>query len=246
MPTKKIILMYHNIGVPPSNAKMKGLYVLPSMFKVQMWLLKLYGFKVVTVSDLVNNTQNKHDEKLVALTFDDGYEDFYKNALPILNKYGYPATVFVVSSLIGKTNEWDFSRYGGVEERLMNTEQLLHIQDAGIEIGSHSFSHKDLTRLSEDEMRQEILGSKVHLESILKKPVEVFCYPFGGCNQAVKEMVKDCNYKVGIGSKRGSVFLSDDIYEMRRIPIRLNTHPLLFTYKVLSGFEDRKGRTIPH
>lgn len=243
MQGKRLILMYHNIGVPPYNAKMKGLYVLPSMFRIQMWLLKYFGFKVITVGNMVKALQdNSNNQRLVALTFDDGYCDFYTNALPILKDYGYPATVFVVSSLIGKTNDWDTSRYGGAVERLMDIEQLRQIHCNGIEIGSHSYSHRDLTKLDDAGLEMEIMGSKEHLESLLHIPVDIFCYPFGGCNDKAREMVKSCNYKTGVGTKRGSVLPSDDLFEMRRIPIRLNTHPLLFVYKILSMYEDKKGR----
>lgn len=226
---------------------MKGLYVLPSMFKVQMWLLRFLGFKVVTVKALVEQMYANNDtDNLVALTFDDGYEDFYKNAMPILAQYRYPATVFVVSSLIGKTNEWDVSRYGGVVERLMDVQQLIEIKQMGVEIGSHSLSHKDLTLLDDDGLKTEIMGSKKQLEDLLQMPVETFCYPFGGCNQKVKDVVMVGHYKSGIGTKRGTVFLSDDLFDLRRIPVRLNTHPLLFIYKIVTAYEDKKGRGQRH
>ncbi|HIJ60552.1 MAG TPA: polysaccharide deacetylase family protein, partial [Nitrospirae bacterium] len=176
------------------------------------------------------------------ITFDDGYYDFYKNALPLLAEFNYTANVFVVASLIGKTNEWDTIRYGGVKEPLMNLDQLREIQQKGIVIGSHSYSHADLTALDEESLKREIGYSKEYLQGLLKTKIETFCYPFGGCNDKAKSIVKEVGYTAGIGSKRGSVKPSDDVYDLRRIPVRLNTHPLLFLYKILTEYEDKKGR----
>lgn len=240
MKSKHIILMYHNIAVPPFNAKMKGLYVLPSMFRLQMRLLKMTGFKVVTILELLEGLNS--NKRLVALTFDDGYYDFYKNALPILKEFDCPATVFVVPSLIGKTNEWDTKRYGGAIESLMTVEQIKEAQRQGIIIGSHSYSHADLTSIDKISLKKEIVQSKKSIEDIIDKEVDSFCYPFGGCNDEAKAMVKIAGYKFGIGSKRGSVMPNDDFFDLRRIPIRLNTHPLLFLYKILTNYEDTKGR----
>ncbi|MCX8070573.1 MAG: polysaccharide deacetylase family protein [Thermodesulfovibrionales bacterium] len=242
MKSKHIILMYHNIGIPPINAPMKGLYVLPSMFRLQMRLLKMTGFKVVTINELLESLNSNKNGRFAALTFDDGYYDFYKNAMPILKEFKYPATVFVVPSLIGKSNEWDTKRYGGVIENLMTIEQIKEVQHHGITIGSHSYTHADLTSINYDVLKTEIEYSKKCIEGLIEKEVDLFCYPFGGCNDDAKTIVKESGYKFGIGSKRGSVMVDDDIYELRRIPIRLNTHPVMFLYKTLSNYEDKKGR----
>jgi len=232
--------MYHNIGVPPLGARMKGLYVLPSMFCFQLWFLKKAGFRVVTISEMLDCRDN--NERLATLTFDDGYEDFYKNALPLLEQYGYPATVFVVSSLIGRSNLWDTARYGGVSEPLMDLEQLREIRARGIEIGSHSKTHADLTKLDTGSLTEEIEGSKRQLEGLLGPPIDLFCYPFGGYTPQAIEVVRKAGYRAALSTKRGSFRVGDNPFEIRRIPVRLNTHPILFAYKVLSNYEDRRGR----
>ncbi len=234
--------MYHNIGVPPLRAKMKGLYVLPTMFRFQLWFLKKAGFRVVTISEMLECKNS--NERLAAITFDDGYEDFYKNAMPILEQYGYPATVFVVSNLIGRSNLWDTARYGGVSEPLMDLKQLREIKAKGIEIGSHSKTHADLSRLDPEGLKVEIEGSKTQLEEALQSPIDLFCYPFGAYTPEAIDLVRQSGYRAAISTKRGSFRAGDNLYELRRIPVRLNTHPILFAYKVLSEHEDRKGRRV--
>ncbi len=235
--------MYHNIGVPPLKAKMKALYVLPSMFRFQMWFLKVAGFRIVKLSDMLDAiARGSLNDRLAVLTFDDGYLDFYQNALPILREYNYPATVFVVSDLIGASNVWDTSRYDSIVEPLMNLRQLIEIQRSNIQIGSHSKTHADLTKIDINQRRLEIFQSKSKLEEVLGQPVEYFCYPFGGYTEDAIEMVKDAGYKAAISTKRGFVREGDSVFMMRRIPVRLNTHPLLFIYKIMTDYEDLKGR----
>src|SRR5574341_2420285 len=102
---KAIILMYHNIDHPPKGARIPNLYVTPRMFRFQMWYLKIAGFRIVSIQEMLDSV-SKGDIKnnLVAITFDYGYLDFYKNAYPVLKHYGYPSTVYVVSGLVGKNN----------------------------------------------------------------------------------------------------------------------------------------------
>ena len=107
---KAIILMYHNIDNPPNGARIPNLYVTPRMFRFQMWYLKTAGFGVVSIKDLLEAVEAGNMRRsVVSITFDDGYADFYKNAYPVLKQYGYPATVYVVSGLVGKENVWDYT-----------------------------------------------------------------------------------------------------------------------------------------
>ena len=105
------VLMYHHISHPPLGARLRNLYVTPRMFWFQMWYLKKAGFKVVGLEQIASFadglSSSARQEKLVALTFDDGFADFYCHAYPILREFGYPSTVYLVADRIGGTNEWD-------------------------------------------------------------------------------------------------------------------------------------------
>lgn len=241
---RAIILMYHNVGLPPKKGKLRSLYVTPRMFKFQMWYLKAGGFSVVplkNVLDFVNGVNNR--EKLVAITFDDGFQDFYDNAFPVLQQYNYPSTVFIVTDMAGKENLWDYKETG-IKKRLLGWDRIIEMKDNGVVFGSHTKTHPFLSRLSEEELTEEIEGSKRGIEERLNLPVEFFCYPYGDYNAGVLDSVKKAGYFAAFTTKRGFVHQGDDPFELRRSFIRLNTHPLLFMYKLHSGYEDKKGQRI--
>jgi peptidoglycan/xylan/chitin deacetylase (PgdA/CDA1 family) len=109
-----------------------------------MKFLAKRGFKTITFKDLENVDRTNPNEKYVILTLDDGYEDNYTLAFPILKKYGFKAVIFLVSDL--EYNIWD-SNFGEPKVKLLNSEQCLEMLDYGIEFGSHGRYHRDLTKL---------------------------------------------------------------------------------------------------
>ncbi len=233
--------MYHNIGVPPKNAILRSLYVTPRMFKFQMSYLKAAGFEVVPLTDIAEVARKGGSGKrLVALTFDDGYRDFYENAFPVLKKYGLPSTVFVVSDLVGKENVWD-SAEGRAREKLLGWKEMSRLSKEGVTFGSHTRSHPFLSRLASAEIEDEVAGSKSGLEERLQTPVESFCYPYGDYDARIVKEVRKAGYKAAVTTQRGLVHRNDNPFELRRSFIRFSTHPLLFIYKVHSLYEDRKG-----
>jgi peptidoglycan/xylan/chitin deacetylase (PgdA/CDA1 family) len=241
---RAIVLMYHNIGIPPQGVGLKSLYVTPRMFRFQMWYLKTAGFKVVSLHEILSFINGKNsDERLVAITFDDGYQDFYDHAYHVLKTYKFPSTVFLVSDLVGKESLWE-STNGQSRKRLLHWDRILEMKDSGVIFGSHSRTHPFLSRLSEKEMRNEIRDSKIILEERLKHPVDFFCYPNGDYDNRVLETVHTAGYKGSVTTKRGLIHRNDSPLEMRRSFIRYNTHPLLFLYKLHSMYEDRRGLRI--
>jgi len=239
---KAIILMYHNIDNPPKNARIPNLYVTPRMFRFQMWYLKTAGFKVVSIQDMLALASGDNGRgNLAAITFDDGYMDFFRNAYPVLKQHGYPSTVFVVSGLVGRENIWDHANES-IKKPLMDWEQLREIGRNGVEIGSHTKTHPELTRISPDAQEEEIAGSKKYLEEQLNRPVNTFCYPGGDYNQQVKEIAERAGYRCAVTTRRGHVERGADPFALRRIPIKLIADPFSFLYKVHTNSEKRKGK----
>ncbi len=239
---KAIILMYHNIDNPPKGARIPNLYVTPGMFRFQMWYLKMAGFQVLSVQDLVASVERgEMHHNMAAITFDDGYMDFYKNAYPVLKRYGYPSTVYIVSELVGKDNAWD-SRNENIPKPLMDWKTIIKINNNGVQIGSHTKTHPGLTQISPDQQIMEIAGSKKDLEERLNHPVETFCYPSGDHNDEVKEAVKKAGYRCAVTTQRGHVEKGNDPLALRRIPIKLIADPFSFLYKVHTNSEKRKGK----
>ena len=127
----------------------------------------------------------------IIITFDDGWEDQYTLAFPILAKYHYGATFFVVTNYIG-------------DRGFLSFDQLREMSNAGMEIGSHSRSHPHLGRIQDaDVLRDEILGSKKTLEAKLSVPINEFAYPYGSYNAAAVAMVESAGYKAARASNFG-------------------------------------------
>jgi len=140
-------------------------------------------------------------ERLVCLTFDDGYRDFYTNAFPLLRRYGAPATVFLVTNYIGATNHWD-DDYGLPPAPLMTEREIRELDAQGIEFGSHTLTHPRLTQISAAEQEREIVDSRKALEDLLGHRVSFFCYPHMDSDERVKALVRNAGYDGACGGEQ--------------------------------------------
>ncbi len=202
--------MFHNIGTPPKNSRLKSLYVKPDKFKRWLNLLKVLNFKFVKPQDL------KPKGKGVLLTFDDAYRDFLEKALPIIKDLKAYAIVFVPAQLVGQFNRWDYKKLNVIKP-IMNWEELSFLVKEGIEIGSHTLTHPFLTKIPPAEARKEIEDSKKLLEDKLGVEVISFCYPYGDYNEAVVRMVRDAGYQYAFTTTKGSYAQSPSQWEIRRV-----------------------------
>ena len=232
------ILMYHSIQKVHSSEVMKSLHVKPESLKLQLRVLKALGFKACSVSEAIEARQSGSSEKLVALTFDDGYRNFYDNALPLLKDLKFSATVYCVTDLIGSGNDWD--RYTGISYNpLMSESQIVACINSGIEIGCHGASHISLTS-SEADLAHEIGGAKQHLEQMFDVPVRAFCYPYGHYDEDAIAAVESSGFLSATTMVRSKATLEDNLFELPRIPITWHTLPHLFMIKLLTDYENRR------
>lgn len=230
--------MYHSIQNVAKTETMRSLHVSPSSFKNQLRILKILGFRGCTVSEATKAMQEGSTEKLVALTFDDGYQNFLQNALPSLQAFGFKATIYVLSGLIGKSNIWDHA-YGISPNRLLDERELKLCIRQGTELGCHSHSHQSLNTESID-LASEITVSKGLLEQKFQVHVDSFCYPYGHFNQNVVDTVKLSGFRSATTMIRSRASSSDDPFMLPRIPINWHTLPHLFATKILTAYEDRR------
>lgn len=176
------ILMYHYIrdpkALPEWDSVGRNLSVSPKNLDKQISELLTLGYEIVTLDQLLSERSAK---KRAVLTFDDGYADFYSNAYPVLKKYNVKATIFVI------INRIDVAGY-------LSASQIQELSAGGIEIGSHSVNHPNLTNTSLANVNKQLSESKDELESIIAKPVMSFCYPSGKYNEETIEAVDDNNY----------------------------------------------------
>jgi len=200
------ILLYHSI----SDNERDVYAILPSAFESDMQWLSKQGYKGLSLNQFYENPEQ---ERVVILTFDDGYQDFYENALPILNRYNFSATVFIVTKLIADVSHW---REIEPQIALLDWDEIHIIIDAGHEIGSHGLYHRDLTQLSEKELREEVFDSKRIIEENTSIAVASFSYPFCKNNKQVRSAVLEAGYNCAVGCGRECVSRTGRFWLWRR------------------------------
>lgn len=202
--TKKIpVLMYHSINYEKNNI----LRVPKEKFAAQMKWLYENGYTTLSLDEVCDAVENKRGvpEKSVVLTFDDGYKDNYENAFPVLKKYNFKATIFMITGKIGDS-----------KNGYLTAEQIREMDSRGIRVESHTVSHSDLDALSYNEQYKELSESKAALEKLLGRPVCFLAYPSGKYNADTVKAAKKAGYKMCFKMKGGIGSIDDDRYEFPR------------------------------
>lgn len=174
------ILLYHRVAEAKTDPRL--LCVSPENFRRQIKFLK-ENFNIIPLSKMVKDIKEKgFREKSVAITFDDGYADNLRDALPILKKFKVPATIFTTVERVGQSHfYWDRDNFEAGQP--LTEEELLELsREPLIEIGAHTLTHPNLANLPEKEQEKEIFEGKIKLEQIINMEISGFAYPFGGKN----------------------------------------------------------------
>lgn len=227
------ILMYHQVGAFSRPDSHRALYCDISRFKAQMAYLHRFKYPVISLDDCLEalQGQKKFSRHAVVLTFDDGYRNFYDHAFPILRKYNFPATVFVVSSLIGKTARW-LKDDGRHDPPLMDIDTLCKIRMHGITVGCHTRTHSLLGQITEKQQADEIVHGKTELEGLLGQPVTHFCYPSGDFNETVLSLVQSAGFVSGLTCIRGAVRNGENPFTLPRKAISYGDSLIGFWWKL--------------
>jgi len=210
------ILCYHNVALAPPEARFKLLYVSPDKFERQLWALRRLGLRGVSTGEGIARLRNGTARGCVAFTFDDGYADTLTAAAPLMKRYGFGATCYIVSGALGTYNRWD-AQYLQETKPLMSRRQLDEWLAAGMEVGSHSCSHPRLHELPPDAARDEIAESRVALRNMLGVPIEHFAYPFGDFTDDTVELVRRAGYTSAVTVLPGVARASDDQLRLPRM-----------------------------
>lgn len=197
------VLVYHRICDASPGGDPLRLCTPPRDLERVLRYLRAHPYRFISFDDAVDVMTGERPitDRVVCLTFDDGYEDFFTNAFPLLRAYDAPATVFAVTGEIGGSNRWD-GGYGLPPVPLMTRQQMRELVSGGIEFGSHTVSHPRLTRLSPDEQEREIVDSKRALERLLDRAVRSFCYPHMDHDEHVRALVRDAGYSSACGGEQ--------------------------------------------
>jgi peptidoglycan/xylan/chitin deacetylase (PgdA/CDA1 family) len=201
------ILTYHSLDTSGSVISIS-----PSVFRKQMEWLAAARVPVVPL-ERIRETPGG-----VALTFDDGFKNFFEHAAPVLHEYRFPATVFAVSDFCGRGNRWPSqpAHHAIPRLELMDWNELREIRKAGIQIGSHTATHPYLSRLSEAAVEEEMHRSRSVIEQHLGMPVDTFAYPYGDWTPMVRAVAAR-SFRLGCGTELAYLSASDDALCLPRV-----------------------------
>ena len=226
-----LTLAYHSV----SHSRTDSLAVRTPNFEHQMAWLHRRGYRSMTVSQFMNEAP-QDVRRVVIITFDDGYADNYTLAYPALKQYGFTATIFLVSDYVGTDHihTWDVPKMQSDKDlapyRLLTWEQVHEMASYGIEFGSHTKTHHNLTTLPEEQRWEEIHQSRKDIQTNLGSEVVSFCYPRGDLDDDVIGMVEKAGYKCGVVTPpRAGIPLCR--YTLRRIGVYHDNSNLLFWLK---------------
>ncbi|MEI7998631.1 MAG: polysaccharide deacetylase family protein [Candidatus Omnitrophota bacterium] len=220
------ILTYHHIGDYPNKSLMLNT-VSTKAFDHQMNFLQRHGYQFISFDSLVDGMKKGYTfaRNTVVITFDDGYEDNYTNAYPILKKYHIPAMVFLVSDRIG-------------DPGFLTWDQVKEMEKSDFLAGAHSRHHPYLPEISLDKAQEEILGSKKVIEQNLGHSIEFFAYPSGGFSEALKDVVRDSGFKAAATTNRGKGRLNQNLFALKRIRMNIgdDRYSGMILWAKLSGY----------
>lgn len=210
------ILYYHSIAYLKDNV----LGVPPQQFAAQMQYLHDAGYTTISMQQLSDAMQKKTKlpPKPVLITFDDGYDNNYSVAFPILKKYNFTATFFVITSYMNGKG-------------MMSWPELKEMQDYGMTIAPHTVNHINLATVSLPRQLEEIRQSTVDIKARLGSDPKVFCYPFGGYNQATLTILHQFGYQLAVTTVPGKVYQSSNPLLLHRV--------FVSGFKNLTEFEQR-------
>jgi len=212
------VLMYHRIVLEAPQDSHHGIWVTAHSFEQNLESLQYRGYSAITFKQYQLFLKGEFilPKKPVIITFDDGYEDNYTIAFPILKKYGFSAVIFLVAETKRRTNFWDTDE---PQVPLLINEHIREMSGAGIEFGSHTVTHPNLSQCLPKQIRKELVESKTLLEQRTGKEVISLAYPYGAVNEQIKALTAEAGYSFGIATDSGPLKIYEDYLEIRRTQV---------------------------
>ncbi|MDX1548321.1 MAG: polysaccharide deacetylase family protein [Rhodothermales bacterium] len=219
------ILTYHSLDDSGSVVSVD-----PALFARQMAHLHAEGYRTLRLAEAARRlrTASPLPDRCVVLTFDDGYRNVYTDAFPVLQRYGFTATVFLITRYCGGHNDWPGHASPVGRLPLMDWPQARELQRHGIELGAHTLTHPDLRRLDPATAEQEIAQSRAEIEDRLGTAVHTFAYPYGRYDAAVKALTAT-HFACACSTRLGRARPGDDPYALKRLDAYYFRREPLFT-----------------
>jgi len=230
------VLMYHRVVERPTPNATHGIWVTAEQFTAQLRSLRNRGFETITFRDYAEFLRGRQSlpHRPILLTFDDGYEDNYTIAFPLLRRFNFRAVIFAVTDPKRRTNFWDSEE---PPARLLDMKQLQELARYGIEIGSHTVSHARLATTPCEIAKRELRESKDVLEQLLGSEVLSFAYPYGAVGTRARELVSEAGYKFAVAGDSGPLRFADAFTEIRRTQVFPWTSSFGFWKKTLPVYQ---------
>ncbi|MDX1252618.1 MAG: polysaccharide deacetylase family protein [Gammaproteobacteria bacterium] len=232
--------MYHRVGEAVNDWERKYC-IAPDRFAAHMRILCRHGMRPCTIEDFVAWLSGKKTlgDKTFLLTFDDGFYGVYEHAMPVLAQLGWPATVFLVSSLTGKRDVWcEKENPSGRTYPLLGRDHIEEMRKHGFSFHSHSRTHADLTKTTDQDLKDELCRAKTELEDLLGTDVPYLAYPYGRYDERVVAVAREAGYRAAFSVQPGFNRPGLDPYRIRRLDVFGTDTPAQLRRKVMLGSND--------
>lgn len=222
------IFMYHQVTPADHPSFNRHLSVTLERFEEQVSYLKDHGFTFITIADLMDHEKlDFSNRRYIVLSFDDIFDTFYQFAFSVLKKYGIPATTFLIGNSFNGEKYENLSPAGLTP---LTRDQLQEMADYGIEIGSHAMSHRELTELTDEEARRELLDSFNLVQPFSKTGKVNFCYPRGSHGPKHFGMIQDAGYSSAVITARGNHHDLSHPFKLKRVKVSQKHQGLKLLY----------------
>jgi peptidoglycan/xylan/chitin deacetylase (PgdA/CDA1 family) len=223
------ILAYHQVGIRRVGMPERpGLFVELGEFRRQMFLLHALGYRTMSINELSRGLSDSSyaPSKKFVLTFDDGYEGVYSGAFPVMQKYGFQGTVFLIAEDFGSQAPGT-----GRAFPIITADEVNELLRAGWQIGSHTVTHPKLSECSDEQVEYQVFDSKKILENRFGANVMTFAYPFGIWTPSVAVQVERAGYSSAVTTLFGRTHTFAKRYQLRRLSVGSAQGVVQFCYR---------------
>lgn len=234
------VLMYHRVGAAHNDWERKYC-VSPQRFAEHMQTLERAGWRAVAIDDFFAwlDGSTELPEQSFLLTFDDGFLGVYEHAAPVLASLGWPATVFLVSQLIGQRDAWcETHNPSGATYPLMGASHIRELRNRGFSFDSHTRSHADLLTIDDNALLDQLAGARNDLQSLLGEAVDYLAYPYGRHDDRVLRAAQAAGYRAAFSVQPGFNRRDIDRFRLRRLDVFGTDSAAALRRKITLGSND--------
>lgn len=234
------VLMYHRVG-DAHNEWERKYCVSPQRFAEHMQILARAGWQAVTIDNFFAWLDGSVElpEQSFLLTFDDGYLGVYEHAAPVLTALGWPATVFLVSQLIGQRDAWcETHNPSGATYPLMDASHIRELRARGFSFHSHTRSHADLLTLDDSALHDQLALARDDLQTLLGEAVDYLAYPYGRYDDRVLYAAQAAGYRAAFSVQSGFNRRDIDRFRLRRLDVFGTDSAAALRRKITLGSND--------